>query len=113
MIFGELWSKQNKEKIVKIKEDVSFLSPKRSELFWDILTKWNISEDELLKQPLFSKSVPKEYDLKLPQNLKNIVKRITFISIGSSKGPSIDITDAIWFADPIEKQIKKKLKKKI
>lgn len=110
-IFSQLWTKENEEKVVKIKEEVSFFSKKQSELFWDIHTKWNISEDELLKQLPFSKSVPKEFDLKLPNNLKDIVKRITFISLWSCEGPSIDITEAIWFADPVEKQIKKKLNK--
>jgi len=114
IVFSQLWSKENEEKIAEMKEYLSFLNPKRSKLFWNILTKWNISEDELLKQAPFNKSVPKEFDLKLPNNLKDVVKRITFVVFPgpSSEGPSFNITEAVWFNNPVEKQIGKKLNKK-
>jgi hypothetical protein len=110
LIFDQLWTKEIEDKVMAMKQSLTPMSPQESKLFDDILKEWNISEDELLKQPPFSKSVPKEFDLKLPNKLNKIVKRITFYGIGLSGGPSFPISEALWDDNPLENRINQKLK---
>jgi hypothetical protein len=112
LIFDHLWAKENEAKVPEMDQSFSFLSPQESQQFFETSKRDNITEAKLLKQPPYSKDVVKQFDLKLPKNLRDVVKRITFFFPGPSGGPSFDITEAIWFANPIEKQIDKKMKKK-
>ncbi len=95
-----------------MEKSFAFRSPQESEQFLEIIENENITEDELLKREPFSKSVVQEFNLKLPKNLRDYVKRITFFFPGLSDGPSFDITEAVWFTSPIEKRIDEKIKKK-
>lgn len=110
-IFDQLWTIENEEKIEEMKKSFSFLTPQESQQFFETLEKEEISEEELLKSPSFSKAVVNEFDTKLNKNLRDLLKRITLFFPGPDGGPSFDITDAIWFADPVEKRIMEKLKK--
>lgn len=111
-IFEQLWTVENEKKIQEMEKSFAFLSPQESEQFLKIIENENITEDELLKREPFSKSVVQEFNLKLPKNLRDYVKRITFFFPGLSDGPSFDITEAVWFTSPIEKRIDEKIKKK-
>lgn len=53
-----------------------------------------------------------QLDIKLNRELKKVLKRVTFNFPGFDGGPSIDITEPVWFTDPVAKQIQKKLRKK-
>lgn len=111
-IFDLLWTEENEIKIRSMQNSFSVMTPEEASQFAEILEKENITEDELLKRPPFSKALPQSFDLKLPQKLKDYVKRITFFLPGLSGGPSFDITEAVWISHPIEKRVREKLKKK-
>lgn len=111
-ISEQLWTVENEKKIEEMEKSFAFRSPQESEQFLEIIENENITEDELLKREPFSKSVVQEFNLKLPKNLRDYVKRITFFFPGLSDGPSFDITEAVWFTSPIEKRIDEKIKKK-
>jgi hypothetical protein len=111
-IFDLLWTEENEIKIRSMENSFSVMTPEVATQFAEILEKENITEDELLKRPPFSKTVSQSFDLKIPKKLKDDVKRITFFLPGLSGGPSFDITEAVWISHPIEKRVRDKIKKK-
>lgn len=111
-IFALLWTEENEMKIESMQNSFSVMTPEEGAEFADIIEKENITEDELLKRAPFSKAVSQSFDLKIPKQLKDAVKRITFFLPGLSGGPSFDITEAVWISHPIEKRVRDKLKKK-
>lgn len=77
-IFNLLWTVENEQRIKDIEKSFDVLSPQEAEQFAQILEDENITEDELLKREPFSKCVPQDFNLNLPKNLRDYVKRITF-----------------------------------
>lgn len=76
-------------------------------IFKQLFLKENLEKIAKMRQ-----SSSQEFDLELPKNLRDFVKRITFIfTAGPSGGPYFDIPEAVWFSDPIKNNIYKKLNK--
>lgn len=111
-IFDLLWTEDNEKRIRSMKNSFASMTPQEARQFTEILEKENITQDELLKRPPFSKSVPQSFDLKIPRELKDNVKSITCTFPSFFRGPSFAITDALWRSNPIEKRVREKTRKK-